>query len=409
MFSRSRAKIVALIMAVLIVLLLGIIAIIIFVSYADIKGRSLEMLRRYAQIYAVNGLPEGEIGDDRRENHRFQISTFYSVFFSEEGEALEINNDSNLLFTEPELITFAEGLLKEGRSFGTVRNVTYLITREESCTLVTMMDTMVIGESFLTLLRYTMIFAGISILIFLLVSLLLADWIIRPLEEAYQKQKQFISDAGHELKTPVSTISTNAELLARTTGANKWLSNIQYENKRMSDIVVQLLDLARIENGGTVMESTDLSRTVLAAALPFEGTAYENGIEYSCSIQENIHIYGNSGQIGSLVSILLDNAFQHSMENGRITVSLSTSQGSVFLSVTNLGNEIPEEQQEKIFDRFYRADMARNSDAGRYGLGLAIARSIVTAHRGRISVSCEDGCTTFQVVIPQKRGRGRLI
>ena len=262
------------------------------------------------------------------------------------------------------------------------------------------MDNTIVNENAMTLFSYTLIFGGVALVIFFFLSVFLARKIVNPLEESYQKQKQFISDAGHELKTPISIVSANAELLARETGDNRWLANIQYENERMGVLVGQLLDLARTENVTSPMERLDLSRLTDGEALPFESVAYERGLTLRCDVAEAIAVVGNGTQLRQLVSILLDNAVRHSAGAGEVGLSLKREHGAAVLSVKDAGEPIPEAVRERLFERFYRVDAARNSEGGHYGLGLAIAKAIVTAHKGRIDVLCYDGVVEFRVQIP---------
>lgn len=227
--------------------------------------------------------------------------------------------------------------------------------------------------------------------------------IIAAIEESYKKQKQFISDAGHELKTPIAVISANAEILARECGENRWLSNINFENERMAGLVSQLLELAKTEQITPVMDVVDFSQTVTGGILPFESVAFEHGLTLDFDIAENLRLNGNAGQLGQLVSILVDNDILHADPGTAVTVFLKQERRSAVLSVANRGGEIPPEEREQIFERFYRGDQARSGSSGRFGLGLAIAKAIVLAHKGNISVTCKEGITKFSVSIPVGR------
>ena len=261
------------------------------------------------------------------------------------------------------------------------------------------MDNTVINERAMTLFRYTLIFGGVALILFFFLSMYLAKKIVSPLEESYQKQKQFISDAGHELKTPISVVSANAELLCREIGNNQWLQNIQYENERMGILVGQLLDLARTENVTPQMEHIDFSRLVAGETLPFESVAFEKGLTLSTNIANDIDVVGNSTQLKQIVSVLLDNAIRHSEGAGEVRLTLTKERNFAKLSVINKGCEIPAEKREQIFERFYRVDTARNDDK-HYGLGLAIAKAIAISHKGHIDVLCYNGFVEFRVHIP---------
>ena len=229
----------------------------------------------------------------------------------------------------------------------------------------------------------------------------LARKIVNPLEESYHKQKQFISDAGHELKTPVSVVSANAELLSREIGDNQWLQNIQYENERMGLLVGQLLDLARTENVTPQMERIDFSRLVAGEALPFESVAFEKGLVLNTAITNGIAVEGNGTQLKQLTSILLDNAIRHSKPAGEVRLMLTRDHGIAQLSVINTGDEIPTEHRDKIFERFYRVDKARSRSTGGSGLGLSIVRNIVERNSGSIHVESSIGKgTIFQIIFP---------
>ena len=333
----------------------------------------------------------------------FQLSTFYSVAVSDNGEILAIDNSDRKLYEDTELEKYALEIIEDKKTNGVKENLIYLTTNKDSYTLVAFMDNTIMQESMTSLFRYTLVFGSIAIIALFFVAVSLARRIVKPLEESYQKQKQFISDAGHELKTPVSVVNANAELLAREIGENQWLANIQYENERMGKLVGQLLELARTENISVQTEHLDFSRLVGGETLPFESVAFENGLLLNCDIENGLFVDGNGSQLKQLVSILLDHAICHGDCGKEVTLQLRKEHSYAKLSVVNDGDPIPPEQQEHLFDRFYRVDSARNGEDRHYGLGLAIAKAIVTAHKGKISVTCYDGKVEFSVLLPVKK------
>lgn len=247
-----------------------------------------------------------------------------------------------------------------------------------------------------------LIVGSAALVLLFFISLYLSRQIIRPLEENDRQQKQFISDASHELKTPVAVISANAEMLSREIGGNEWLSNIQYENERMGGLVKQLLDLSRAENTEVPMEQVDFSRIVTGEALAFESLAFDQGKALQSDIEEGVLLTGNPSQLTQLVSILLDNAIRHST-GSEIGLSLKAQGHTAVLSVINEGDAIPDEKQKQLFDRFYRIDEARSNEGQHYGLGLSIAKAVVEKHSGSIHVSCQDGKVRFTAAIPIKK------
>lgn len=225
----------------------------------------------------------------------------------------------------------------------------------------------------------------------------LTQWMIGPMEQSLEKQKQFIADASHELKTPVAVIQANAEAMEHDPDV-KWLRNIEEETVRMNGLITDLLDLARSESQPIEREPVDLSRLVEKQTMIQEARIFENHLELEESIDPGLFVSGQASMLEQIAAILIDNAIEHSDGEIRVTVSLKGK--NVLLSVANTGVPIPPELRERIFERFFRADAARSRNGGRYGLGLAIARALVERHDGSIEVRCQDGWTAFTVTLP---------
>ena len=412
MFKKSRRKIVASIMAVLVLLWIGTLCIIYACSYYEVLNRSRDMLERHIKQYRLSWerpMPGGHgeppspgRGEPPFENPpAYRLSTFYSVALSTDGtDVLEVSNSQTEMYADDELAEIAREIVNSGSRDGMKRNLIYQMADKGGYLLVAFMDNTVMQESMTTLFRYTLMFGGVVILALFFLAVYLARRIVRPLEESYEKQKQFISDAGHELKTPVSVVNANAELLSREIGDNQWLDNIRYENDRMGLLVGQLLELARTEQVAPRKEHLDFSRLVGGEALPFESVAYEKEMPLRCEIKEGLYVSGNDAQLKQLVAILLDNALRHGEKGKEIALSLRAERGSAALSVINAGEEIPPEQRKQLFERCYRMDAARNGDGQHYGLGLSIAKAITEVHGGRIRVQCSGGKIEFAVRIP---------
>lgn len=417
MFKKSRRKIVGSIMSILVLLWVGTLGVIYTSSYFEMKEQNKQMLQAHAQMYTLpqsfdqmmppgRPMPGGNQGfrpDFDPESPKFQLSTFYTVAVSYSGEVLVIKNEPPTVYSDEDLKDLAQDIIEDSENTGTEDNLSFLKVDKGGYILVAFMDNTVINESAMTLFRYTLIFGAAAMVLFFFLSRFLAKKIVAPLEESYQKQKQFISDAGHELKTPVSVVSANAELLSRQIGDNQWLQNIQYENERMGLLVGQLLELARTENVTPQMDHIDFSRLVAGEALPFESVAFEKGLILTSDIASGIAVEGNSTQLKQLTSILLDNAIRHSKADGEVRLSLSKDHGIAQISVVNPGDEIPKEHRERIFERFYRVDSARNGEDKHYGLGLAIAKVITDAHHGHIEVLCYNGLVEFRAQLPAEK------
>lgn len=415
MFKKSRIKIVVSIMSILVSLWVSTLGIIYASSYFEMSRQNAQMLKAQANMYVLSktgndifhNIPRPRPDNDKHgfepdffNTPMFQLSTFYTVALSYDGETLEIKNDRPAIYSNEDLEILAKKIIEDEKETGKENNLMFYQMDKGGYLLVTFMDNTVINESAATLFRYTLIFGGAAMLVFFFISVFLARKIVQPLEESYQKQKQFISDAGHELKTPVSVVSANAELLSREIGDNQWLSNIQYENERMGMLVGQLLELARTENVKPQTEHIDFSRLVVGETLPFESVAFEKGLSLNSNISNDISVEGNASQLKQLVSIMLDNAIRHSDSGSEVYLALAWEHGFARFSVINKGEEIPKEHLAHLFDRFYRADEARNGEDKHYGLGLAIAKAIVTSHKGNIEVICYNGLVEFRVQIP---------
>ena len=252
------------------------------------------------------------------------------------------------------------------------------------------------------------LFIAIGALILLLaVSVLLSWWATRPVARAWQQQRQFLSDASHELKTPLTVILSNAELLedaALEPRPARWADNIHSEARRMKKLVEEMLTLVRADNPSPTAVLTEVSLSDVAAdsALAFEPVAFEAGKSLDYRLAEDLTVLGDPDKLRQLVSILLDNAIKYGREGTPIRLTLQRTERHAVLAVTNTGDTIPPEQLPHLFERFYRADASRGEKSG-FGLGLAIAQNIVKVHKGAIRAESRDGVTTFTCILPLKK------
>ncbi len=433
MFKETRRRIIIAIMMSLVLLFSVTLSVILFASYREVRKNNSEKLERYMELYlldkpeaneaepkdfdsgnrpepnkkteggnaSLSDVPPWKTGSNLppEERPEYQLSTFYSVSFSSDGEVLRIDDVENGLYTDDELVSIARGILEQGKSSGTTGNLLYGVSKRPGYVLVAFLDITVAESNLGILLRNVLIVGCSAILVLFFIALFISGRIVRPLEENDRKQKQFISDASHELKTPLSVIGANAEMLSREIGKNEWLDNILYENDRMGNLVKQLLDLSRAECAELLKEQLDLSRIADEEMLVFESLAFDQGRTVNVEIEDGIRVLGNRAQIQQLVSILLDNAIRHST-GPDIRLVLKHQSHFAVLSVENEGESIPPEKQGHLFDRFYRVDEARVSEGNHYGLGLSIAKAIVDGHKGSIAVSCLDGLVRFTVSLP---------
>lgn len=249
----------------------------------------------------------------------------------------------------------------------------------------------------------------LGIIVYFLFSLFLARIALRPVEDSWKKQKQFVADASHELKTPLSVILANTDILAShkdetVESQMKWVENTRAEAVRMAELVNQLLFLAKNDDGLKVqMQDVNFSNCVEGIVLGYDAVFYEKQHKFSYEVTPDVWVVGNEGQLKQLVTILLDNANKYSKGEGNITLRLQNNGKHCTLTVANDSEQLSEEQLSHLFDRFYTVDNSRNKNNGGNGLGLNIAQVICQTHNGSIRVSCENGRTAFDVTLPLKR------
>lgn len=262
--------------------------------------------------------------------------------------------------------------------------------------------------STLNRLLFTFIIIGcVGVIVVFIISLLLANWAIKPIEVAWNRQKQFIADASHELKTPLTVISTNTDVVLSNPNdyiknQERWLKYIKSETARMSKLVSELLYIAKSDSNEIKMEMSDfdISNTISSICLIFEPLVFEAGRELISDISPRLKYYGDEDRVKQLITILLDNAVKYSIINSQISVSLfKNNQGRIKFCVSNKCEELSEENISKMFDRFYRVDTSRNSGTGGNGLGLNIAQTIAEAHNGAINVNYNYGMISFTVTL----------
>ena len=342
------------------------------------------------------------------EGHPMEMSWFDDmrvmyVFYDNNGEILSYSLGGNPDMTMDTLEQLATRAKCDHKQNGKVSGYLYLLKEKEESTQLYLLDYSPERDMSARLLKVCLWVGLAAIFVLFIPVIFLSRWVTKPVQVAFDKQKQFIADASHELKTPLTIITTNAEVLQRELPDNKWLVYILEQTGRMKNLINSLLELARLDaysDTGSYL-TFDLSRAVKNAALSFESLAFEYEKSYSMEIEDGFSLHGNETHIKQLVTILLDNAFKYSDEHGTVRICLSAHGDKKMLLVSNTGKGISPEDQKHIFERFYRSDSSRNRQYGGYGLGLSIAQSIVKAHKGHISVKSDgQSFTEFVVILP---------
>lgn len=367
----------------------------------DIKNNMERIENIHNNFYIVN---DNVIIDGDNIKPLFIDTNVYVVMFDSRYNITNIISYTSDGLSNADIVKLAADFLSTNKKYdiGNLYTDRYAYSLTNKNNLI-IMDNISINNKLSYYFRTSILIFILLEIIIIYISNLLTKWLIKPVIESFTKQKQFVIDASHELKTPLAIITASAESLELEPKEKKWLDNIKSESERMNKLVTDLLDLAKSENMDNKLNYSvnDLSKIIEKTSLTFESLIYENNLKLETNIEDNIIFNCNSDKIRELLGILLDNAIKHSLEGSKITINLYNDKNNIILEVKNRGEPISKDEQEKIFDRFYRVDESRNRNNNRYGLGLAIAKNIVTSHNGKISVNCKDGYTTFKVIFKQ--------
>lgn len=243
----------------------------------------------------------------------------------------------------------------------------------------------------------------LSVIVFTIISYYLSRWMIKPSEKAIKNQKIFVANISHDLKTPITIIRANADLIENDVKNKKSIKYIKQETEKLNHLVNEMLTLTRIDNtiSKENFKNFNFGDSLFDVVLPFESVAYEKGIRFNINIDEVTDYFGDENNIQKLAEILIDNAMSYTAKGGIVDVDAYENSKAVTLSVTNTGEPISDEKKVEIFDRFYRESKSRESTGNHYGLGLSIANTIVKKHNGKISIESKNGKNTFTVTLPK--------
>lgn len=336
-------------------------------------------------------------GNSPRGSRRFSPelpyeSRYFSVSLSGDGTILLINTGKIAAVDSSTAADYAQKVAQRGRTKGFVGDYRYTVRSGDDQTQIIFLDCSRDLNGFRTFLIISGQVCVVGLIGVFLLLFILSGRIVKPFSENYEKQKRFITDAGHELKTPLTIIDADTEVLEMDFGENEWLRDIQTQTKRLADLTNSLIMLSRMEEeqGRTETITFPLSDVAEETLETFQTLARTHRKTLTGQIQPMISMSGDEKAIRRLISILLDNAVKYSQEEGRISLTLEKQKNLIRLSVFNTAQFVSKESLPHLFDRFYRADQSRNSQTGGYGLGLSIAQAIVSAHRGRILASTTD-------------------
>ena len=396
MIKKLRIKFVLVIMAIVMVLLGCILGVVIHFTGQGMEMQSISMMRRIA----ASPFQQGSLGKPSEEVRL----PFFTVQISSRGELIAASGGYFDLTDREYLQEIVNRALLSEQETGKLEehDLRYLKVVSPRGFTIVFSDTTTESSTLKHLFYSCLAIFFVAMVVFLGISILLSHWVIKPVATAWDQQRQFVADASHELKTPLSVIMANAELMQGEDLVEEdritYSGNILSTTYQMRSLVENMLEMARVDNGTVKMnfDIVDFSQLVSDAALSFQLLYEEKGMGLRYAVPDGVQLYGSEQHLYQVMDVLLDNALKYSTPESMVSVDLISSGKNCLLSVASPGEPISKEDLKNIFKRFYRADKARAMN-GSYGLGLSIAESIVESHKGKIWAESENGYNIFFV------------
>ena len=398
--KKLKSKVFITIFLILTISIITILLIFNVQNYTLEKNKVINNLNRM-----INDIPDKKLKDDKDnfkdniesyENRKFMDLNVYTVLLDDNYNIKDIINHGDIINLNA-IRKKATDIIKSNKKvyIGNLYLTKYSYKYEDSSIII--IDNTNTNKLLITSLKNTILLFILLELVVIIISYYLTKYLTKPVIDSFNRQKTFIADASHELKTPLAVIMASADAIEEE---SKWVNNIKSESERMNKLIKDLLDLAKLENkSNKIYELVDLSRLVEMSVLTYESLIYEKNIKLEYDIDQDINFKCDKDEIKQLLGILIDNAIKHSIKNGTIKVCLNSKKDDIYITVLNEGSTIPKGEEDKIFERFYRVDKSRNRNDNRYGLGLAIAKSITEKYSGKISAKSIDNKTKFTVVL----------
>lgn len=401
------------------VVLLIIIGTINIVNYHSIVSDSDDIL----EILNEN---DGEFPDDPSNGFHTQIdgifgspeapyeTRFFTLLYND-GRVVDVDTTHISAINDETAVSLSSQAMKMKKSNGFVFLLNgvyrFSVDSTEEGTRITFLDCTRTIANFYTFLVLSLAISVASLLLIFIMMVIFATKIISPIAESYEKQKRFITDAGHDIKTPITIIDADREILEMDIGENEWLDDIRKQTKRLTKLTNDLIYLSRMEEGTDIKElsSFSISTVCQEEADSFSAVALKKGLEIQSEIEENIDINGSEEDVRKLLAILFDNAIKYAKEGSPISIKAAKHGRLATVTISNTAENMTEEQTKRMFDRFYRADSARATDGG-FGIGLAMAQAIVLSHNGKIFAELsDDRILSISASFPTNYGSFRLI
>jgi len=400
MLKKLRLKFILINMGIVTVILCAIFFLMFYSTSNSLERESIQMM----ESVSMNPLRSSIPGVYRNDFH----VPYFTVERSITGEIVRLGGGNYDLSDEDTVNAILEEVDKRESNVGVLKSYGLRYLRRDTLfgECIVFSDMSSERATLNSLTENFLLIGGSAFLCFLVISFLLARWAVKPVEKAWIQQKQFVADASHELKTPLTVIMTDAELLCSSQDASddsaKLSSGILSMAEQMRGLVESLLELARIDNGTVKGEigTVSFSDTVLNEAMTFDPIFFEKELSFTYEVDEGISLKANTSHLKQLTDVYLDNAAKYASPGGEVKLTLKhISPKKCLLTVANQGEEIPQSEIPQLFKRFYRSDKVRAMNHS-YGLGLSIAQSIAEEHKGRVWAESKDGWNSFFAELP---------
>lgn len=331
---------------------------------------------------------------------------YFTVKLADDGSVLSTDTGKIAAISDEDAALYAQALFENGKHSGYQGHYKYrsVSVTDDSGTVSSLyifLDCERELNSFHSFLTASIFMSCLGLLLVFILVVLFSKKMVKPVAESYKKQKRFITDASHEIKTPLTIIDANTEALEMENGENEWTRSTRKQIKRLASLTEKLVFLSRMdeESNTLTMVNFSLSDAVLDTAQPFEAVALSKNKKLILDIRDDIFLNGDEGSIRQLVSLLLDNAMKYSSDNSTIKMTLKADRKNKILTLENEADGLTAGNYDILFERFYRLDDSRNSSTGGYGIGLSVAQAIVLAHKGKISARSDNGKTILFTII----------
>lgn len=341
-------------------------------------------------------------GNDKQKIKRQEYD--YSTSVVLKNKTIMVLSNSLKKATDKDILSMTQELQKSGERFGSIDDYIYVVrTLRSGNTVYIFVNNKEALQNSKKFFIVSIFIFLLSVIVFTIISYYLSRWMIKPSEKSIKNQKIFVANISHDLKTPITIIRANADLIENEVKNKKSIKYIQQETEKLNHLVNEMLTLTRIDNtiSKENFKSFNFGDSLFDVVLPFESIAYEKGIRFNINIDEVTDYFGDENNIQKLAEILIDNAMSYTAKGGIVDVDAYENSKAVTLSVTNTGEPISDEKKVEIFDRFYRESKSRERTGNHYGLGLSIANTIVKKHNGKITVESKNGKNTFTVILPK--------